>query len=97
MFPIFDIRGDIIGFGGRVIDNSQPKYMNSPDTPVYNKSRELYGLNFARRSKSSKLLIVEGYMDVISLHQAGIDFAVASLGTSLTQMQAWILKSTQTR
>ncbi|NLM75201.1 MAG: DNA primase [Clostridiaceae bacterium] len=92
MFPIFDIRGDIIGFGGRVIDNSQPKYMNSPDTPVYNKSRELYGLNFARRSKSSKLLIVEGYMDVISLHQAGIDFAVASLGTSLTQMQAWILK-----
>jgi len=92
MFPIFDIRGDIIGFGGRVLDDSQPKYMNSPDTPVYNKSRELYGLNFARKSKSRKLLIVEGYMDVISLHQAGIDYAVASLGTSLTQMQAWILK-----
>ncbi len=92
MFPIFDIRGNIIGFGGRVMDGSQPKYMNSPDTPVYNKSRELYGLNYARMSASKKLLIVEGYMDVISLHQAGIDFAVASLGTALTQMQAWILK-----
>jgi len=92
MFPIFDIRGNIVGFGGRVIDDTQPKYMNSPDTPVYNKSRELYGLNFARQSKSRKLLIVEGYMDVISLHQAGIDYAVASLGTALTQSQAWILK-----
>lgn len=92
MFPIFDIRGNILGFGGRVTDKSQPKYMNSPDTPVYNKSRELYGLNYARQSKSKTLLIVEGYMDVISLHQAGIDFAVASLGTALTQMQAWILK-----
>ncbi|NLO99378.1 MAG: DNA primase [Clostridiaceae bacterium] len=92
IFPIFNIRGNIIGFGGRVIDGSQPKYMNSPDTPVYNKSRELYGLNYARQSKSRKLLIVEGYMDVISLHQAGIDYAVASLGTALTQSQAWILK-----
>jgi len=92
MFPIFDIRGNIVGFGGRVMDQSQPKYLNSPDTPVYNKSRELYGLNFARQSKIKKLLMVEGYMDVISLHQAGIDYAVASLGTALTQMQAWILK-----
>jgi DNA primase len=92
MFPIFDIRGGVIGFGGRVLDGSNPKYMNSPDTPVYDKSRELYGLNFARMSSSKRLLIVEGYMDVISLHQAGIDFAVASLGTALTQMQAWILK-----
>jgi len=92
MFPIFDIRGSIIGFGGRVLDGSTPKYMNSPDTPVYNKSRELYGLNYARMSSSKRLLIVEGYMDVISLHQAGIDFAVASLGTALTRMQAWILK-----
>lgn len=92
MFPIFDIRGNIIGFGGRVMDNTQPKYMNSPDTPVYSKSRELYGLNYARQSKSKMLLMVEGYMDVISLHQAGIDYAVASLGTALTQMQAWILK-----
>lgn len=92
MFPIFDIRGNIIGFGGRVMDQSQPKYMNSPDSPVYNKSRELYGLNYARQSSSKRLLVVEGYMDVISLHQAGIDYAVASLGTALTQMQAWILK-----
>lgn len=92
MFPIFDIRGNIVGFGGRVTDQTQPKYLNSPDTPVYNKSRELYGLNYARQSKSKKLLMVEGYMDVISLHQAGIDYAVASLGTALTQMQAWILK-----
>jgi len=92
MFPIFDIRGNIIGFGGRVLDGSTPKYMNSPDTPVYSKSRELYGLNYARMSPSKKLLVVEGYMDVISLHQAGIDFAVASLGTSLTKLQAWILK-----
>lgn len=92
MFPIFDVRGNVIAFGGRVIDNSLPKYMNSPDTPVYSKSRELYGLNYARMSSSKKLLIVEGYMDVISLHQAGIDFAVASLGTALTKMQAWILK-----
>ena len=92
MFPIFNIRGNIIGFGGRVLDGSMPKYMNSPDTPVYNKSRELYGLNYARTSPSKRLLIVEGYMDVISLHQAGIDFAVASLGTALTKMQGWILK-----
>ncbi|NLU51613.1 MAG: DNA primase [Clostridiaceae bacterium] len=92
MFPIFDIRGNVIGFGGRVIDGSGPKYVNSPDTPVYDKSRELYGLNFARKSKSKRLLLLEGYMDVISLHQAGIDYAVASLGTALTQMQAWILK-----
>jgi DNA primase (EC 2.7.7.-) len=92
MFPIFDVRGNVIAFGGRVLDNSLPKYMNSPDTPVYSKSRELYGLNYARMSSSKRLLIVEGYMDVISLHQAGIDFAVASLGTSLTKMQAWILK-----
>ena len=96
MFPIFNIRGDIIGFGGRVMDGSTPKYMNSPDTPVYDKSRELYGLNFSRKSSTKRLLIVEGYMDVISLHQAGIDFAVASLGTALTQMQAWILKKYST-
>jgi DNA primase len=92
MFPIFDIRGNVIGFGGRVIDDSRPKYINSPDTMVYNKSRELYGLHFARQSKSKRLLIVEGYMDVLSLHQAGIDYAVASLGTALTSMHAWILK-----
>ena len=92
MFPIFNIRGNTIGFGGRALGDIQPKYMNSPDTLVFNKSRELYGLNYARLSKSNKLLIVEGYMDVISLHQGGIDYAVASLGTALTQSQAWILK-----
>ena len=92
MFPIFDIRGNIIGFGGRVMDGSQPKYMNSPDTLLYNKSRELYAMNFARNSSSKRIVMVEGYMDVISLHQAGIDTAVASLGTAFTQQQAWILK-----
>jgi len=92
MFPIFDIRGNIVGFGGRVMDASNPKYMNSPDTPLYNKSRELYAMNFARLSHSKRIVVVEGYMDVISLHQAGIDTAVASLGTAFTQQQAWILK-----
>ncbi len=92
MFPIFDIRGNIVGFGGRVMDGSQPKYMNSPDTPLYNKSRELYAMNFARVSTSKRIVLVEGYMDVISLHQAGIDTAVASLGTAFTQHQAWMLK-----
>lgn len=92
MFPIFDIRGNIIGFGGRVMDQTQPKYKNSSDTPLFNKSRELYGLNYARSSSSKRLMLVEGYMDVISMHQAGFDFAVASLGTALTQMQAWVLK-----
>ncbi len=92
MFPIFDIRGNIVGFGGRVMDASQPKYMNSPDTPLYNKSRELYAMNFARLAHSKRIVVVEGYMDVISLHQAGIDTAVASLGTAFTQQQAWILK-----
>lgn len=92
MFPIFDIRGNIVGFGGRVMDGSQPKYMNSPDTPLYNKSHELYAMNFARVSSSKRLIMVEGYMDVISLHQAGIDTAVASLGTAFTQHQAWMLK-----
>lgn len=92
MFPIFDIRGNTIGFGGRALGDIQPKYLNSPDTLAFNKRRELYGLNYARLSKSKKLLIVEGYLDVISLHQGGIDYAVASLGTALTQSQAWLLK-----
>ncbi len=92
MFPIFDIRGNIVGFGGRVMDDSQPKYLNSPDTPLFSKNRELYGMNFARLSSSKQLVMVEGYMDVISLHQAGVDTAVASLGTAFTQHQAWMLK-----
>ncbi len=92
MFPIFDIRGNVVAFGGRVMDKSQPKYMNSPETLLYSKSKELYGMNFARVSKSKQLVMVEGYMDVISLHAAGIDTAVASLGTAFTQQQAWVLK-----
>ena len=92
MFPIFNIRGNIVAFGGRVMDNSTPKYVNSPETICYSKGRELFGMNLAKKSKEKKLLIVEGYMDVISLHQAGIDYAVASLGTALTNIQGRILK-----
>jgi DNA primase len=92
MFPIFDIRGNVIGFGGRVLDSSLPKYMNSPESLVYNKGRNLYALNFAKNAGSRKLIIVEGYMDVISLHQCGIINSVASLGTALTESQGRILK-----
>ncbi len=92
MFPIFDIRGNVIGFGGRVMDNSLPKYMNSPETPVYNKGRNLYAMNLAKTSGQKRLVIVEGYMDVISLHQCGIINTVASLGTALTESQGRILK-----
>jgi len=92
MFPIFDVMGKVIGFGGRVLDNSLPKYMNSPETPVYNKGRNLYALNFARKYKSKQLIIVEGYMDVITLHQNGITNAVASLGTAMTENQGRLLK-----
>ncbi len=92
MFPIFDIRGNVIGFGGRVMDDSQPKYMNSPETFVYSKSKSLYALNFAKNSGQKRILIVEGYMDVISLHQSGIINTVASLGTALTESQGRILK-----
>jgi DNA primase len=92
MFPIFDVRGNVIGFGGRVLDNSLPKYMNSPETPVYSKGKHLYALNFAKNSGSKKLIVVEGYMDVISLHQSGINNAVASLGTALTESQGRVLK-----
>lgn len=92
MFPIFDIRGNIVAFGGRVMDDSLPKYINSPETPCYSKGRELFGMHIAKKSREKKLLIVEGYMDVISLHQAGIDFAVAPLGTALTSMQGRMLK-----
>ncbi len=92
MFPIFDIRGNVIGFGGRVLGSSMPKYMNSPETIVYNKGKNLYGLNFARASNKRKLIIVEGYMDVISLHQSGIINSVASLGTALTENQGRLLR-----
>lgn len=92
MFPIFDIRGNIIAFGGRVIDSSMPKYMNSPETIVFNKRDNLYSLNFAKNSEQKSLIIVEGYMDVISLHQSGIINTVASLGTALTEKQGRLLK-----
>ena len=91
MFPIIDIRGEVIGFGGRVMDDSTPKYLNSPDTPVYNKSRNVFALNIAKKSKAGRVILTEGYMDTISLHQAGFDSAVASLGTSLTAEHAQLL------
>lgn len=92
MYPIFDVRGNVIGFGGRVLDNSLPKYMNSPETLTYSKGRHLYALNFAKNSGEKRLVVVEGYMDVISLFQSGITNAVASLGTALTESQGRILK-----
>ena len=78
MFPIFDVHNNIIGFGGRVLDDSLPKYMNSPETQLFDKSRNLYGLNYARTARENNILIVEGYMDVISLYQAGFKNVVAS-------------------
>jgi len=92
MFPIFDVIGNVVAFGGRVLDDSKPKYINSPETPLYTKGRHLYGLNFARQSGSKKVIIVEGYMDCIALHQRGITWAVAALGTALTIEQARLLK-----
>lgn len=92
MFPIFDYRGRVIAFGGRAMGNSMPKYLNSPDTDIFNKSNHLYGLNFARKyMQSNSLILVEGYMDVISLAQAGIKNCVASLGTALTSNQAKLI------
>lgn len=91
MFPIIDLRGEVIGFGGRVLDDSTPKYLNSPDTVIYNKSRNLFALNIAKKSKQGRIILTEGYMDTLSLHQAGFDCAVASLGTSLTQEHAQLL------
>jgi DNA primase len=86
MFPIRDQRGRVIGFGGRVLDKGEPKYLNSPETELFHKGRELYGLHEARlsRTKLERLLIVEGYMDVVRLHQAGVQYAVATLGTATT-------------
>lgn len=92
IFPIIDLRGNVIGFGGRVLDDSKPKYLNSPESPVFNKSRNLYGLNFAKNSDLKSLLIVEGYMDVIALHQADVTNAVAALGTAFTPEHAKIIK-----
>lgn len=92
MFPIMDIHNKVIGFGGRVMGDGEPKYLNSPETKIFDKSRNLYALNFARLSKQPQILLCEGYMDVIALHQAGFDNAVASLGTSFTSGHANLLK-----
>ena len=92
MFPICDARGKVIAFGGRVLDDSKPKYINSPENVVYSKSRNLFGLNVAKKGDTKKILIVEGYMDTISLHQRGITNVVAPLGTALTQQQGWLLR-----
>lgn len=91
MFPIFDVHNKVIAFGGRIMGDGNPKYLNSPETKLFDKSRNLYGLNFARTSRKNNIIIVEGYMDVISLHQAGFTNAVASLGTAFTTGQASLL------
>jgi len=94
MFPIIDIRGNVIGFGGRIMNNKDPnaaKYLNSPETLIFNKRKNLFGLNLAKKSKLGYLILVEGYMDAIALHQYGFDSAVASLGTSLTEEHATLL------
>ena len=92
MFPIMDVNNRVIGFGGRVMGAGEPKYLNSPETKLFDKSRNLYGLNYARLSREGYLLICEGYLDVISLHQAGFTNAVASLGTAFTSQHANVLK-----
>jgi DNA primase len=92
MVPIFNAMGELIAFGGRIIGDGQPKYVNSPETPVYSKQRNLYALNFAKQSKMKRIIVVEGYMDVISMHQAGVTNAVASLGTALTERQLDLLE-----
>ena len=91
MFPVIDVRGNVIGFSGRILGDGEPKYLNSPDTLVYSKSRSLFALNLAKKSKSGYILLAEGNIDVVSLHQAGFDSAVASLGTSLTPDQARLM------
>jgi len=91
MFPIQDINHRVIGFGGRVMGEGEPKYLNSPETMIFDKSRNLYGLNFARSSRRDHIILCEGYMDVISMHQAGFNQAVASLGTAFTSGQANLL------
>ena len=91
MFPVIDVRGGVIGFSGRIIGDGEPKYLNSPDTVVFNKSRNLFALNFAKKSKAGMVILAEGNIDVVALHQAGFDSAVASLGTSLTTEQARLM------
>ncbi len=92
MFPILDVNSKVIGFGGRVMGDGKPKYLNSPETPIFDKSRNLFGLNYARNARCGYIIICEGYMDVIAMHQAGFNMAVASLGTAFTPQQAHLLK-----
>ncbi len=92
MFPIIDISGSVIGFGGRVMDNSKPKYLNSPDTPAFSKGSNLFAMNFAKSACEKELILCEGYMDVIAMHAAGFTNAVATLGTALTNEQARLIK-----
>mgnify|MGYP000199779169 FL=1 len=92
MFPILDVNNRVIGFGGRVMGDGEPKYLNSPETKIFDKSRNLYGLNFARTSRAKYMLVCEGYVDVIAMHQAGFTNAVASLGTAFTSQHAMLLK-----
>ena len=92
MFPIMDVNNRVIGFGGRVMGDAKPKYLNSPETKIFDKSRNLYGLNIARKTRKNYLIICEGYMDVISMHQAGFTNAVASLGTALTSGHASLMR-----
>jgi len=91
MFPVIDVRGNVIGFSGRILGDGEPKYMNSPETMVFSKSRNLFALNLAKKSKNGYIILSEGNIDVVALHQAGFDSAVASLGTALTQEQARLL------
>ena len=91
MFPIIDVRGNVVGFGGRVLDQSEPKYLNSNETLIFNKRKNLFGMNFARKTKEPNIILVEGNIDVVTLHQFGFDNAVASLGTSLTEDQVTLL------
>ncbi len=91
MFPVIDVKGDFIGFSGRILGDGEPKYMNSPETIVFNKSRNLFGLNLAKKSKNGYIILSEGNIDVVMMHQAGFDSAVASLGTSLTPEQARLI------
>ena len=91
MLPVIDIRGDVVGFGSRVIDNSEPKYMNTTETVAYSKRRVLYGLNLAKKTKRPNIILCEGNLDVVTLHQAGFDNAVACMGTALTQEQIRLL------
>ena len=91
IFPIIDLKGSVVGFGGRALEEGGPKYLNSPDTPVFKKSRNLFAMNFAKATKRRELILCEGYMDVIAVHQGGFDNGVATLGTALTAEQARLI------